>query len=109
MLGLDEAIVDAVLKDWQTAPVNTKMRAILGYLEKLTLTPDSVCKKDLDNLYAAGLTDTAIFEAVYVCFMFNIIDRLADAFDFNIPNADLVKNDGRFLYHFGYSSSKYMP
>ncbi len=33
---------------------------------------------------AAGLSDRAIEEAIYVSTMFNIMDRLADAFDFEM-------------------------
>ncbi len=82
MLGLDEAVVHAVLNDWHTAPIDEKLRAALGYLEKLTLAPDSLTHADIAPLYAAGLTDSAILEVGYVCFLFSTINRLADAFDF---------------------------
>jgi alkylhydroperoxidase family enzyme len=107
VLGLDEAVVHAVLKDWRTAPIDERLRAALGYLEKLTLDPDSLDCTDIAQLHAAGLTDTAIFEAGYVCFLFSTIDRLADAFDFTIPSAELVRNSGHFLNRFGYTMSKY--
>jgi hypothetical protein len=31
-----------VLDDWRTAAINEKLRAMLGFLEKLTLSPNSV-------------------------------------------------------------------
>ena len=107
MLGLDEAVVHAVLKDWRTAPIDERLRAALGYLEKLTLNPDSLDCSDIAKLHEAGLTDTAILEVGYVCCLFSTINRLADAFDFAIPNAKLAGNDGRFLNRFGYTMSKY--
>jgi len=36
-------------------------------------------------LKAAGISKQAILEAIYVCALFNIIDRLADALNFAIP------------------------
>ena len=57
---------------------------MLGYLEKLTLRPDEVGPGDIKNLREHGLSDTAITEAVWACAMFNVIDRLADTFDFDI-------------------------
>jgi alkylhydroperoxidase family enzyme len=38
----DEPLVKAILEDWRTAPVNERMRAMLGFLEKVTLTPTEV-------------------------------------------------------------------
>jgi len=33
----DDTLVEAVLRDWRTAPLDPKLRATLGFLEKLTL------------------------------------------------------------------------
>jgi alkylhydroperoxidase family enzyme len=87
----DEALVRAVLEDWRTAPVDERLRAMLGFLEKVG--PD-----DIAPLKAAGIDDQAVEEALYVCFLFNLMDRLADAFDFTVPEVD----DGKFLYKMGY-------
>lgn len=106
MLGLDEALVRAVLEDWRTAPVDTRLRAALAYLEKLTLTPTVLERADIDGMLAAGLSDTAIRELAYIAFLFSVMDRLADAFDFSIPNADQVKETGKFLYKHGYKLTK---
>src|SRR2546422_7850830 len=35
----DDTLVEAVLRDWRTAPLDPKLRATLGFLEKLTLAP----------------------------------------------------------------------
>jgi alkylhydroperoxidase family enzyme len=57
---------------------------MLAYLEKLTLHPDDVGPGDIKELREHGLSDTEIREAVWVCALFNVIDRLADTFDFDI-------------------------
>ena len=105
MLGLDDATVRAVLADWRTAPVDERLRAMLGFLEKLTLTPDQVDAEDIKPLRAVGLTDRAIREAVYVCFLFSVMDRLADAFDYTIPSARSTERAARFLYRMGYGGA----
>jgi alkylhydroperoxidase family enzyme len=109
VLGIDPAVVQAVLADWRTAPVDDRLRATLGYLEKLTLTPELLDSRDIAQMRAAGLSDQAIYDAAYVCFLFSIIDRLADAFEFTIPEAKLVAGNGRFLNRFGYTTNKFMP
>ncbi len=101
----NEELVTAVLADWRTAPVTEKVRATLGFLERVTLHPDQVSAEDLAPLRAAGVGDRAIQEALYVCFLFNLMDRLADTFGFHLPTADGFRNGGRTLYKRGYGMS----
>jgi uncharacterized peroxidase-related enzyme len=79
-------MVKAVLDDWRTAPVEPKVRAMLAFLEKLTLTPDQVAADDARALRTAGLSEAAIEDAIHACVLFSVYDRLADAFEFHIPD-----------------------
>jgi alkylhydroperoxidase family enzyme len=94
--------VAAVLQDWRTAPVNERLRSMLGFLEKVTLTPGEVTANDVANLQVAGINPKAIEEALYVCFLFNVMDRLADALDFHLPTTKGFQRNGRMLYTLGY-------
>ena len=76
----------AVVDDWRTAPLDRKLRAALGFLEKLTLRPNEVRPADVEPLRAAGVSDAAIENAINVCVLFNIYDRLADALGWYIPD-----------------------
>jgi alkylhydroperoxidase family enzyme len=95
-------VVQAALNNWQTAPIDEKLRTTLGFLEKLTLTPEAVTPADLAPLYQAGVTEKGIEEAIYVCFLFNLIDRLADTFDFEIGSKNSFQRLGWAVYNFGY-------
>jgi alkylhydroperoxidase family enzyme len=90
------------LEDWRSAPVNEKVRSTLSFLEKLTLRPGEVGPEDVEAMRSVGVNERAIEEAIYVCFLFNMIDRLADAFDFDIPSAEGFQRDGLALYKRGY-------
>lgn len=78
-------VVEAVLEDWRTAPVPDNTRAMLGFLEKLTLTPADVGPADLVPVRAAGVSNEGIEDAVHICSLFNTIIRIADALDFDVP------------------------
>ena len=78
-------MTQAVLADWRTAPIDDKLKAMLGYLEKLTLSPADIQPADVAALTAAGIEKQAMLEAIYVCALFNMIDRIADALNFAIP------------------------
>ena len=64
------------------------MYAIRSYYEKVTLEPEALSTADAASLREAGLSDAAITDAIGVAFAFNLIDRLTDSFDFDVPTAD---------------------
>jgi len=79
-------VVNATMADWRTAPIDARLRATLGFLEKLTLRPNDVRPADVAPLRAAGASDAAIEDAINVCALFNIYDRLADALGWYLPD-----------------------
>jgi len=78
--------VDAALADWRTAPLDARLKAMLGFLEKMTLAPETLSAADVQPLRGAGLSDAAIEDAIHVCALFNVYDRLADSFKFEVPD-----------------------
>jgi alkylhydroperoxidase family enzyme len=75
-----------VLADVDSAPIDDKLRMTLRLLRKLT-TDHAVTPEDLRPLLAAGVTKTQLADAFAVCFAFNVIDRLADTFQFFVPKS----------------------
>jgi len=91
-----------VLADWRTAPIDAKVRATLSFLEKLTLTPADVRPSDVAPLRAAGVSDEGVEDAIQVCVLFNIYDRLADSLGWHLPGPDGYAASGRNLMKRGY-------
>lgn len=50
----------------------------------------------------AGVRDEAIVDAIQICAQFNIIDRLADSFAFELLSDEANRRAGAFLLRFGY-------
>ena len=73
-------------RDWRTAPVDERLRATLGFLEKLTLRPHELGPADADAARAAGVSDEALVDAIHVAALFNMIDRLADSLGWDVPS-----------------------
>ena len=78
------------------------MRATLALLEKVTLTPSEVGPADIEPLFAAGVSRQAIEDALVICSLFNIIDRLADAFEVEVPGVEDFARTGEYLLAMGY-------
>jgi alkylhydroperoxidase family enzyme len=96
-----------VLADWRTAPVEPKLRAMLGYLELVTLRPDEIAAADAEAVRAAGVSDQAMIDALLVCGYFNLIDRLADAFAFT-PISDTLGREGLLRHEAAFLERGYL-
>lgn len=55
-----------------------KLKPVLAYVKKLTLTPSRMTQADADAVYAAGWDERALSDAIAVCCMFNFMNRLVD-------------------------------
>lgn len=99
---LGNELVEAANRDWRSAPINDRLRATLGLLEKVTLSPDNVSSEDMLLVLAAGVSTQAIQDALLICAGFNIISRLADALDVAIPSAEGFSRSAERLLTQGY-------
>ncbi len=98
----EDAVVQAVLADYRTAPIPETLRAMLGFLEKMTLHPDELGPDDVAPLRAAGLSDEEIEDAIHVCGLFNVINRVADSLGFEQADANGYAVSARMLLDKGY-------
>jgi uncharacterized peroxidase-related enzyme len=97
----DRERVDAVLADLDSAPIQEGLRATLGMLGKLTsegtLNPD-----DVRAVLSAGVSPQQIEDALAVSFAFNVTDRLANAFAFEVLSQDGFEAGAKYLLKRGY-------
>lgn len=95
-------MVDGALQDWSTADLPEHTRAMLGFLEKMTRAPEALGPEDARRLREVGLDDEAIEDAIYICAAFNPINRLADAFGFQVPTEEEFARSGEGMAKRGY-------
>ena len=65
--------------------VSEKNRAMLRYVEKLTLRPGEMRDTDAQAMRAAGWTDEEIFETSFITALFAFFNRMADAYGLDYP------------------------
>ena len=82
--------------------VGGKLGAALRYLRVMTLSPDALSSADVRKVRQAGVSDAALRDAIHVALMFNIINRVADALGFRIPDDAAFAADAKMLLQFGY-------
>jgi alkylhydroperoxidase family enzyme len=93
--------VPALLTDLETAAVEEPLRATLLMLGKLT-REHVVDADDVRAVLAAGASRRQIEDALTVCFSFNVIGRLADAFGFFVPGSKAFEGGAKYLLARGY-------
>jgi AhpD family alkylhydroperoxidase len=93
--------VSGVLADLETAPIQEPLRATLRMLRKLT-REHAVNEDDMRAAFAAGVSCGQIKDALAVCFAFNVITRLANAFGFTLASPKAFEAGANYLLTRGY-------
>jgi alkylhydroperoxidase family enzyme len=99
-MGRDK--VQAVFVDVATAPIDERLRATLMFLRKVTREHDCVTAADVSALLALGVTRSQVEDALNVAFAFNVLDRLADTFEFHVGPDAVFEAGARRLLLRGY-------
>jgi uncharacterized peroxidase-related enzyme len=76
---LDETLIEALKRDYTTAPITEQERVMLDYVVKLTKDATKVWRDDHDRLRAAGFDDKGILQITLIASWFNYINRVADS------------------------------
>jgi len=76
---LDKGLVEALEKDYASAPITPQERVMLDYVIKLTKDATKVWKDDIEGLRKAGFDDQGILQITLIASWFNYINRVADA------------------------------
>jgi alkylhydroperoxidase family enzyme len=95
-------MVGQILNDVDTAEITPRLREMLRFLRKMTVSPDALGATDGKALRAAGVSQEAAADAVKVSLAFNIIDRLADSFDFEVPPSEAFARAAPMMIKDGY-------
>lgn len=76
---MDPALVDAIRKDYKTAPITDAEKVMLDYVVQLTRDATRISPAFHERLRAAGFDDRAILQITLIASWFNYINRVADA------------------------------
>jgi uncharacterized peroxidase-related enzyme len=71
--------MEALERDYTTAPLTSEERVMADYVVKLTRDATQVQPGDHERLRQAGFDDRAILQITLIASWFNYINRVADA------------------------------
>lgn len=75
-MGVDEELFPKLVDDIDTAPVDDKLKPVLRYVRKLTLTPDRLTEEDAKACYRVGWSEEDLTIAITVCSSWNWFNRM---------------------------------
>ena len=76
---MDDALAEAVRRDYRTAPLDEPDRVMLEYAEQVTRDATRITDEHHARLRVAGFDDRGILQITLIAAWFNYINRVADA------------------------------
>jgi alkylhydroperoxidase family enzyme len=76
--GVAEGLLRHLLENPEQAAIDERMKPLLAYVKKQTYTPSRMLPGDAEAVFAAGWNEQALHDAVSVCGLFNLMNRLVD-------------------------------
>ena len=95
-------MVDAVLEDYRSAPIDDRAKALFAFIEKMNEQSNSVRREDIDRLITAGWSQEAIYDAITVCALFKFYNAWIDATGVHDMPAAAYEMSGRRMAAEGY-------
>jgi uncharacterized peroxidase-related enzyme len=101
-LGFPKEGFVKLMEDVDTSDVDERMKPVLKYVRKLTLTPSKMVQADADAVFAAGWSERALHDAIAVCSMFNFMNRMLEGHGIKGDPATFAER-GRMKAKIGYA------
>jgi uncharacterized peroxidase-related enzyme len=76
---LDDGLIEAIRKDYKTAPITEAEKVMIEYVVQLTKDAVKITPEYHERLRAVGYDDIAILQITLIASWFNYINRVADS------------------------------
>ncbi|PQJ15778.1 carboxymuconolactone decarboxylase family protein [Aureicoccus marinus] len=101
LFGIDPSLIEQLVEDVETAPIDEKLKPVFQYLKKLTLSPSKIWEQDVEKVIKVGWSEEALHQAIVVGCLFNFYNRLLDGHGVK-GNKAIYKFGGNHLFKNGY-------
>ena len=100
--GVEADLVDKLLEDLATAPVEEGIKPLLAFVGKLAATPNEVSQADADAVFAAGWDEHALHDAIAITGRAAFMHRLVSGFGFASLSRDVAAAHAKKRVERGY-------
>jgi uncharacterized peroxidase-related enzyme len=100
--GIENGVIDRLVEDPDTAPIDARLKPLLAYVRKLMLTPGKICQADADAVFAAGWNEQALHDAITVTARAAFMQRLVEGHGFTPMARDIAARQAKRRVELGY-------
>jgi len=80
--GVADGVIDQLLEDPEAAPVEARLKPLLAFVRKLSLTPGEMSQADADAVFEAGWDEQALHDAIAITARAAFMQRLVEGHGF---------------------------
>jgi uncharacterized peroxidase-related enzyme len=80
--GIEISLIESLLEDLDSAPIDDKFKPLLSFVKKLTLTPSTMTEADADAVFAAGWDEKGLHDTITVTARMNFMCRMVEGYGF---------------------------
>jgi len=100
--GIERGLVEKIVSDPAGAPVAAKLKPVLAYVKKLTLTPTQIAQADADAVFAAGWDEKALHDVIAVTARMNFMCRIVEGYGFTPMTPEVARHRAEERARVGY-------
>jgi len=100
--GIEAGLLDKLLDDPATAPIEDRFKPLFAYIRRLTLAPASVTQADADAVFAAGWDEKGLHDAIAVTARMNFMCRIVQGHGFIPMSPERAKTQAERRRKVGY-------
>lgn len=101
--GIDEDVFDGLIADIDSSSVDEKLKPVLKYVKKLTLSPSRISQTDVDPILAAGWDEQALIDIASICALHNFYNRFVDGLGVEVGHEEARRTGAELLPTIGYA------
>ncbi len=100
--GIENGVLDRLLEDLETAPVEARLKPLLAFVRKLMLTPSDMAQADADAVFTAGWNEEALQGAIGVAARAAFMQRLVEGHGFTPLSREVAIDHAKKRVERGY-------
>lgn len=100
--GIEEGLIDRLLDDLESAPIEQRLKPLLAFVRKLTLALADMTQADADAVFAAGWGEEALHDAIAITARMSFMQRLVEGHGFAPWSKEVAREHARKRVTLGY-------
>jgi len=100
--GIEPGLVERLLQDLDSAPIEPRLKPLLTYVRTLSLSPNAITQADVDTVLNAGWTENALLDAIALTARAAFMHRLVGGCGFTPLTREVARKHARKRVDSGY-------